>query len=101
MAALTAARANVDLANKNGTTPLFFAAQNGDHEVVTALIAAGATVELAAKDGTTPMDVASRKGHHDIVAALAGADDAGAGAVFAILIVVILVMGVRRVMRRR
>ena len=53
------------------------------------------------QDGRTPMDIATRKGHHDIVAALAGAGDSGAGAVFAILIVVILVMGVRRVTRRR
>ena len=93
------ARGVVDLAS--GGRPLLAAAENGHLEVVTALIAAGATVELATKKGATPMDVATRKGHHDIVAALAGAGDSGAGAAFAILIVVILVMGVRRVTRRR
>ena len=44
---MIAADATVDLPNNDGRTPLFYAAQNGHHEVVAALLAANATVDLA------------------------------------------------------
>ena len=70
---LIAARATVDQADNDGSTPLRAAAANGHHEVVTALIAARASVDLADNGGITPLIMAAHLGHHEIVTALLAA----------------------------
>ena len=52
------AGANVNLADKNGVTPLMFAASKGLTEDVKALIHAGADVNVRLSDGRTALDVA-------------------------------------------
>ena len=68
VALLITAGANVNLANKFGNTPLFFAVGNGHTEIVKLLIAKGADVNKADnKYGITPLYRASSKGHTEIV----------------------------------
>ena len=57
------AKAAVDHANKDGSTALMAASQNGHIECVRALIGAKATVDHANKDGSTALMVASQTGH--------------------------------------
>jgi ankyrin repeat protein len=59
-----------------GSTPLSFAAQEGNPMIVMELIKAGADVNLARDDGTTPLHMAARYGYEGCAAVLihAGAD---------------------------
>ena len=47
----------MDLADKDGATPLYVAANNGHIETIRLLLGAGAKVDLANKDGATPLYV--------------------------------------------
>ena len=78
---LIAAGADKDKADKNGTTPLFLAAQNGHLNVVQSLIEAGVDVNQANKNGATPLYMAAQEGHTAVVGLLieAGADALVAG----------------------
>jgi ankyrin repeat protein len=49
------ARCHVDLPEKDGTTPLFMAAQEGHVAVTMQLIEARCNVDLQVKDGRTPL----------------------------------------------
>ena len=54
--------ADVNKAGRRGKTPLHWACQNGDEDMVTVLLGAGAGVRIADGYGVTPLDVASEKG---------------------------------------
>jgi uncharacterized protein len=75
VAALLAAGARVDGANRNSHTPLMFAAVKDHTATVNALLAAGADVHHADRDGFTSLHGASIWGHADAARALL---DAGA-----------------------
>ena len=55
------------MAKKDGTTPVYVAAQNGHHKMVQTLVHVGADVNLAKKDGTAPVYVAAQNRHPEIV----------------------------------
>ena len=65
--ALIAAKADVNLKNTLGSTPLHFAAQEGCTETLEALIAAGADVNARNEDGNTPLHLAALNGRTEIV----------------------------------
>jgi uncharacterized protein len=77
--ALIRQRTLVKQAEPDGTTPLHWAAEAGDLELVTALLRAGAT-NAANRYGTTPLELAAENGDPKVVDALlqAGADAKGA-----------------------
>ena len=59
------------LFQRDGSTPLHVASQNGYEAVVRSLVAAGAVVNAARSDsGGTPLHIASQKAHVHIVNAL-------------------------------
>jgi len=62
--------ANLDLAKKDGATPVFMAAQNGHHNVVRVLANMGANLDLKDKYGRTPLSMARQKGHHEVASFL-------------------------------
>lgn len=68
---LIAHRADVNLANNEGTTPLYMALLNGKSDAVKVLIAHSADVNVAEKyKGTTPLWAAARQGHPNEVKVL-------------------------------
>lgn len=77
--ALVKQRAAVRQAEPDGTTPLHYAVDLGDVDLVQALLRAGAT-NVANRYGTTPLELAAENGNPRIVDALlqAGADAKGA-----------------------
>ena len=68
--------ANVEVANKNGMTPLMAAAFGGNAGVVTALLERGAKKEVKDKDGMTAQMLAVQKEDAKVVAVLSGVMDA-------------------------
>ena len=73
---LLQAGANVNQANKNGSTPLNIASENGHTEMVGLLLQAGADANQANKHGETPLNKAIENGRTEMVRFLlqAGAD---------------------------
>ena len=65
---------------QKGWTPLLFAAQAGDSEIVRALVDAGADIDRGSDDGWTPLMIASQNGHDNTVDLLL---DAGANVLVA------------------
>lgn len=55
---LIKAKANVNVIDWDGCTPLFIAASRGDEKVVEALIAGGATLDVSNNNGQTPLHIA-------------------------------------------
>ena len=74
-----AARADVNVRDGSGRTPLFLASQNGHVEIARALLAAGANVNLADAAADTPYYVAALARHAELTGILldAGADRVG------------------------
>ena len=66
---------NVDMADKNGVTPVIMAAWKGSVDALKNLIAAGANVNAASRFGRTALSYAKLKGRDEAVKVL---DDAGA-----------------------
>ena len=63
-----AARAQVDLPNHDGQTPLLLSASKGSIRDVTLLVSERqANINCADKRGTTPLIAAVENGHHDVV----------------------------------
>ena len=83
---MAALKAEVDAANaliahgaavqKDGWTPLHYAATGGSAAIVKLLVAKGATIEARSPNGTTPLMMAARYGNEEAVDTLlaAGAD---------------------------
>ena len=71
---LLGAKANVDLANGFGLTPLVMACRRGHTEVVTKLLAANASVDQADSEGETPLYAACHAGHLSVVERLLAAN---------------------------
>lgn len=67
---LIAARANVNVKDENGSTPLIWAAQTCPRELVEALIAGGADVNAKAKGGATPLMMAEVMQRAEVAAVL-------------------------------
>ena len=63
---LLAMRAQVDVTDDAGRTPLHIAAELGDAAVVGELRAAGASAFAKANDDSTPLALATTGGHHDV-----------------------------------
>jgi ankyrin repeat protein len=64
-------RWDVDLGDKNGTTPLMLAAANGHEKLVQTLILMGrADVNLENNDGDTALSLAIKNGHKKIISTL-------------------------------
>ncbi|KAF7516376.1 hypothetical protein G7054_g14184 [Neopestalotiopsis clavispora] len=59
--------ANLNVANKDGWTPLNTASGNGHIKVVKMLLDKGADWAVASKDGWTPLSTASNNGHTEVV----------------------------------
>ena len=59
--------ADVNWADKEGTTVLYAACQNGHVDAARLLLEKGAEVDQATKDGQTPLSIAKRRGHSSIV----------------------------------
>ncbi len=53
----------VTIQDKNGATPLYFAAQEGHASVTKQLIEATCNINLQDVDGTTPLHAAAKSGH--------------------------------------
>ena len=64
--------AEIDQAAKDGTTPLYAAAQEGRLKVVQHLLGCGAEINKVDKYGITPLCVAAENGHLDVVQHLLG-----------------------------
>jgi ankyrin repeat protein len=69
-------RVDVNIPDRDGSTPLLWAAHLGHHELLTLLLASGADVKVANAYGVTPLYEASTQGNAAIVDQLlrAGAD---------------------------
>mmetsp|Transcript_26085 Transcript_26085/g.83232 ORF Transcript_26085/g.83232 Transcript_26085/m.83232 type:complete len:106 (+) Transcript_26085:863-1180(+) len=68
---LLEANANVEAADKNGSTALILSADMGHAEVVGLLLGAGgANVEAVNEDGDTPLIISACNGHAEVVARL-------------------------------
>ena len=63
---------DVDIAKKNGCTPLFVACAIGHVALVRLLLDAGADKEKVKKDGFNPLFVACQEGHEEVVRMLLG-----------------------------
>ena len=60
--------ANKDQGTRDGTTPLFIAAQKGHFEVVRFLVESSANKDQGkADDGVTPLFIAAQNGHFEVV----------------------------------
>ena len=57
-----------------GSTPMFFAAQDNQLDVMKLLLAAGADVNKACADGCSPLHIAVQDGHAGVVSLLIGRD---------------------------
>ena len=67
-------KANLDVTDSYGNTPLVNAVQNNNIEMVKALIEAGADKNKADQAGTTPLELAKRNFYSDIEKLLADSD---------------------------
>ena len=61
------AKANLETPYKDGTTPAFFASQNGHVNVLHLLHDAKANLETPRNDGATPAFVAAHQGHLSVL----------------------------------
>lgn len=68
---LIEAGAEVNCVQSSGMTPLHFAAQNGNIELLIVLLEKGASVEYKNEHGKTASDLALAKGHQEIAKILA------------------------------
>ena len=62
--------AEVDRANKDGSTPLIIACFNGHVDAARLLLDKGADINRANNQGTTPLAIAKRQQHHAVLALL-------------------------------
>ncbi len=70
VSALLGSGVSVDLADRDGKTPLSLAAEEGHTEITALLLKNGATVDGVRTDGATPLLIAASKGHSQLAALL-------------------------------
>jgi len=63
---LMCARANINVSNQKGETPLLVACRAGRFEICTLLIEKGADAKMGNREGETPLLAACRAGHFDM-----------------------------------
>ena len=63
VSALLGSGASVDLADRDGKTPLFLAALMGNNVIIELLLRHGATLDLSQPNGSTPLLIAAKNGH--------------------------------------
>ncbi len=76
---LIEAGADVNAADRHGTTPLYLAARYGHAGVASLLIERGADVNARTNEGSSAVVIASVYGHDDVVRVLAGLEKRAAG----------------------
>jgi len=59
--------AEVDYVNTNSVTPLLYASQNGDLEMISLLVNKGAVIDKSHKNGATALYIAAQNGHSNSV----------------------------------
>lgn len=64
---LISRKADINLPNENGASPLYVASEKGHTTTVQLLLANNARVDQAANDGVTPLWIACQEGHIDVV----------------------------------
>ncbi len=69
--------ADVNARDKEGETPMHYAAMSGTPDNIAALVSAGADVEARNEDGTTPLYTAAMSGAPENIAALLEAGASG------------------------
>jgi len=69
--ALRQLKADINIPNIDGATPLFLASRNGHVHVVEALGRLNADVNMAKRNGCTPLYIAAEQGHVPVIESLA------------------------------
>lgn len=64
------AKGDLNESNKNGQTPLMYAAEEGFTDICRFLISKGALVNAVSLSGSTPLNLAALKGHADVTSLL-------------------------------
>jgi len=58
---------DINIEDENGTTPLYFACEEGHIEVVKYLVKQGANINKRNNDGITPLSIACQERHIEVV----------------------------------
>ena len=64
---LIKARAELNIQDREGNTPLLIACRHGDEKIVCYLIKSGADITLKNNKGETAMDIAAERGFSDAI----------------------------------